>query len=229
MPPRRSSEFNTPGLATEQSDDISLQLREDALGKAGFVHVGGLLSRRSRSPVLREALALRFDPLEAKVGRVSQSGEIHIDALPETTSHLKRLGEDLRSLVEPWLSENHAAATGWPNEVSVMRYRRGEGISSHRDLSRYLWLVASVTLVGRASVSISGAAEPLVVGPGDVLLLAGSGAGERPAHSVTTTSSVRVAATFRYDAEQLISDGTPPGGLVSHRPSSAPVHDDQMG
>jgi hypothetical protein len=102
---------------------------------------------------------------------------------------------------------NRSVADWQPDQIFVRRYRDGsEGMSPHRDGTRFRLLVATVSVLGSASFfrhnSNGAVTHAWPVGPGDLVLLRGMGLrgveDGRPYHSVGgPAGDYRCSVAFR--------------------------------
>jgi hypothetical protein len=143
------------------------------------------------------------------------------DALPSTTGcelavltgelgpqpAMRRVRDDLAERVRRDGAGIGSMSEWWPDEIFVRRYSPGStGMAPHRDGVRFRHLVATVTVAGTATFvwcdDDEHVVERWVVGPGDVVLLRGSGPGDatdrRPRHAVGPPGTAgRCSVAFR--------------------------------
>ena len=144
----------------------------------------------------------KLSPAPEVVGPVRQRAHIAVRALAGRERSLQPLVAKVCELV--------ADARWRPTEAAVMRYRRGGGISTHRDHRRFVYAVAVVCLDGEGVFSTFASRPGRAVSewrcrPGDVVVLAGPdpadplGVDPRPLHAVRPAGAERVSLTFRME------------------------------
>ena len=169
-----------------------------------FCFLKGVLSNSDCAQLVRASAEMTWGRLPPIDGRVRQEAEMAACRLVSGPSIVQELGDDLRNLFQPWLVQRFGdRGSEWPNEAAYMRYSKGEGIALHRDFVRYGFLIAIMSLTGSAHLEIaSGTPRSIVVDRGTLVLLRGSGIGERPSHCVTNIGRQnRISLTYRYDIQ----------------------------
>lgn len=190
----------------EGETDLKTRLRTQlpALEGRPFLHVPQLLVPWRCDVLASQTEELSWEALPPVVGKVRQDADMSASALASAPTAIKQLGSDLREAIAPWLCRRAGPqAALWPNEAAALRYPHRGGITAHRDIARYKFLIVIASISGTAVIEFFGEQRRVVeTRAGDLLVLLGSGAGERPRHAVTITSEQgRLSITYRYDAD----------------------------
>lgn len=184
----------------------------------GWAHVPGALAPGFRATLHEEIAAGPFAAAEREVGAVHQEVDGYVVTSSEAAGF--PLAEQLRRELTRQVRDAGAGIEGLasfsPNEVHVQRYAPGsEGITPHRDGTRFRPLLAVFTTRGHARFTVHPArdAEPLAaweVGPGDLVLLRAPGLGGagdgRPLHAVSgpTGNEARYSVSVRHKAKEPV-------------------------
>lgn len=206
--------------------DVAPALRPDLdLGRAlattadrGWAHAPDALDPGFHGALQEEISSGPFAAAEREVGAVYQEVAGYVVTPSEAAGFpsAEQLRREFNRRVRDAGAEIEGLASFAANEVHVQRYTPGsEGITPHRDGTRFRPLLAVFTTRGRARFAIHPArdAEPLEaweVGPGDLVLLRGPGLGGahdgRPLHAVSgpTGGEPRYSVSVRHRAEEPV-------------------------
>jgi hypothetical protein len=186
------------------------------MSEAGAAFIPGALAEPFRVRLREQADLDGFEALSELEGQVRQQGELFVIA-GDMSGHpaIKQLRDELTDAVHE-CSADIAMLDQWdPNEAALQRYRAGAvGITPHRDMKRYRYLVAVFTVEGTARFTHcrDRAGDSLATwsaAPGSLVLLRGPGLGGiddgRPMHAVSgpptgTRVSLGIRMNTRPDA-----------------------------
>lgn len=189
-----------------------------ATAARGWAHAPDALDPAFRETLHKEVSPGPFAAAEREVGAVYQEVAGYVVTPSEAAGFpsAEQLRREFNRRVRDAGAEIEGLASFAANEVHVQRYTPGsEGITPHRDGTRFRPLLAVFTTRGRARFSVHPArdAEPLAaweVGPGDLVLLRGPGLGGahdgRPLHAVSgpTGDEARFSVSVRHRAEEPV-------------------------
>lgn len=198
--------------------DLDLGLALATAADRGWAYVPDALAPGFRETLQTEISSAPLAAAEREVGAVYQEVDGYVVTPSEAAVFPS--AERLRREFSRRVSDAGAGIEGLTpftaNEVHVQRYAPGsEGITPHRDGTRFRPLLAVFTTRGRARFTVHPArdAEPLAaweVAPGDLVLLRGPGlAGVqdgRVLHAVSgpTGHEARYSVSVRHRAEEAI-------------------------
>jgi hypothetical protein len=180
--------------------------------QAGAAFVPDAVPEEGLSAIRQDLAGAAFRKLPEYEGVARQEGEIFVlEAGSGGYPAIRRLRDELAAAVHTASTGSTGLGSWYPNDISIQRYHTGAaGITPHRDLKRYRFLVAVATIEGTAAFTLckNRDGDPAVTwqaNQGSLVLLRGPGlagtADGRPVHTVKgPATGQRTSIGFRMDA-----------------------------